>query len=68
MAEVVYLPLETELLRARASAGAGRWTAAAMVALQAADSLGLFTGARPDRERMLRHIDELFAERRSAAA
>jgi hypothetical protein len=39
-----------------------------MVALQAAGSLELFTGARPDRERMLRHVDALFAERRRAAA
>jgi hypothetical protein len=38
-----------------------------MVALQAAGSLELFTGARPDRERMLAHVDELIAGASQAA-
>ena len=38
-----------------------------MVALQAAGSLELFTGARPDRDRMLRHVDALIEGRGSQA-
>ena len=68
VAEVVYMPAETELLSAARERGCRTLDGAAMVALQAAGSLELFTGVRADRERMLRHVDALFAERRSAAA
>jgi shikimate dehydrogenase len=68
VAELVYLPAETELLTVARERGCRTLDGAAMVALQAAGSLELFTGASPDRERMLRHVDALFAERRSAAA
>jgi shikimate dehydrogenase len=68
VAEVVYMPAETELLKDARELGCRTLDGAAMVALQAAGSLELFTGARPDRERMLRHVGELFTERRRAAA
>jgi shikimate dehydrogenase len=68
IAELVYLPAETELLRVAREQGCRTLDGAAMVALQAAGSLELFTGARADRDRMLRHVDALFAERRSTAA
>jgi shikimate dehydrogenase len=68
IAEVVYMPTETELLSAARERGCRTLDGAAMVALQAAGSLELFTGAQADRDRMLRHVDALFAERRSAAA
>jgi shikimate dehydrogenase len=68
IAELVYLPAETELLRIARERGCRTLDGAAMVALQAAGSLELFTGARADRDRMLRHVDALFAQRRSAAA
>ncbi len=68
VAEVVYMPVETELLKGARERGCRTLDGAAMVALQAAGSFELFTGARPDRERMLRHVEELFAERRSKAA
>jgi shikimate dehydrogenase len=68
VAELVYLPAETELLRVAREQGCRTLDGAAMVALQAAGSLELFTGARADRDRMLRHVDALFAQRRSAAA
>jgi shikimate dehydrogenase len=68
IAEVVYMPAETELLRVARAHGCRTLDGAAMVALQAARSLELFTGAQADRDRMLRHVDALFAERRSAAA
>jgi shikimate dehydrogenase len=62
VAEVVYMPLETQLLRDASERGCRTLDGAAMVALQAAGSLELFTGARPDRDRMLRHVDDLIAE------
>jgi shikimate dehydrogenase len=68
VAEVVYMPIDTPLLRHARERGCQTLDGAAMVALQAAGSLELFTGARPDRERMLRHVEELFAARRAQAA
>ena len=62
------MPVETTLLREAREQGCRTLDGAAMVALQAAGSLELFTGAHPNRERMLRHVEELFAERRSSAA
>jgi shikimate dehydrogenase len=67
VAEVVYMPVETELLRSAREKGCRTLSGAAMVALQAAGSMELFTGARPDRERMLRHVEALVADRRQAA-
>lgn len=67
VAEVVYLPLETQLLKDARERGCRTLDGGAMVALQAAGSLELFTGTRPDRERMLNHVDELVAETVQAA-
>jgi shikimate dehydrogenase len=67
VAEVVYLPLETQLLKDARERGCRTLDGGAMVALQAAGSLELFTGVRPDRERMLHHVDELAAETIQAA-
>jgi shikimate dehydrogenase len=67
VAEVVYVPIETELLAAARALGCRTLSGAAMVALQAAGSLELFTGVRPDRERMLRDVEALVAARRQAA-
>jgi shikimate dehydrogenase len=62
VAEVVYVPIETQLLADARERGCRTLDGAAMVALQAAGSLELFTGARPDRDRMLDHVDELIAQ------
>jgi len=62
VAEVVYMPIETQLLEDARERGCRTLDGAAMVALQAAGSLELFTGARPDRDRMLEHVDELIAQ------
>jgi len=67
VAEVVYLPIETTLLEDARARGCRTLDGAAMVALQAAGSMELFTGMRPDRDRMLDHVDELLAGRRQAA-
>ncbi|AXB48314.1 shikimate dehydrogenase [Amycolatopsis albispora] len=62
VADIVYRPLETELLRAAAARGCRVLDGGGMVVLQAADSFRLFTGVEPDAERMLRHFGELAAE------
>jgi shikimate dehydrogenase len=61
VADVVYRPLETELLRAARARGCRTLNGGGMVVFQAAGSFELFTGRRPDRERMLRHFAELTA-------
>ena len=67
VAEVVYMPIETQLLIDARERGCRTLDGTAMVALQAAGSLELFTGVRPDRERMLAHMDELLGRARKAA-
>jgi shikimate dehydrogenase len=59
VAEIVYRPLETELLRVAGDAGCRTLDGGGMVVFQAAASFALFTGLEPDRERMLRHFARL---------
>ena len=59
VAEVVYRPLETELLRCARERGCRTLDGGGMAVLQAAGSFELFTGVEPDRERMLRHFESL---------
>jgi len=66
VADIVYRPLETELLRAARDAGCRTLDGGRMVVFQAAASFELFTGVEPDRERMLRHFGTL-VERPAAA-
>jgi shikimate dehydrogenase len=56
IAEVVYRPLETELVRAARAAGARVLDGGRMAVFQAAEAFGLFTGTEPDAARMLRHF------------
>jgi shikimate dehydrogenase len=69
VAEVVYRPLETELLRAARAAGCRTLDGGRMAVFQAAEAFELFTGARVDRRRMLRHFATLVGadDRRPAA-
>ena len=62
MAEVVYRPLQTELLRVARERGCRTLDGGGVAVLQAAGAFELFTGVAPDRERMLRH----FADARRA--
>ena len=62
VAEVVYRPLETQLLRDARARGCRTLDGGGMVVLQAAGSFELFTGVAPDRERMLAHFAELTAD------
>ena len=67
VAEVVYVPLNTQLLRDAREAGCDTLDGGGMVAYQAAGSLELFTGIAPDRERMAAHAADLLAGQREAA-
>ncbi|MBQ0825727.1 shikimate dehydrogenase [Streptomyces tagetis] len=59
VAEVVYRPLETELLRTARAAGCATLDGGGMAAFQAADAFRLFTGREPDTGRMLADIAPL---------
>jgi shikimate dehydrogenase len=59
VAEVVYRPLETELLRTARALGCATLDGGGMAVFQAADAFRLFTGREPDRARMLADIAEL---------
>jgi quinate/shikimate dehydrogenase (NAD+) len=62
VAEIVYRPLETALLRHARELGCQTLDGGGMAVFQAADAFELFTGVEPDRERMLRHFEDLAAE------
>ncbi|AXE89983.1 shikimate dehydrogenase [Streptomyces sp. Go-475] len=59
VAEVVYRPLETELLRTARALGCATLDGGGMAAFQAADAFRLFTGREPDAPRMLTDLTEL---------
>lgn len=67
VAEVVYRPVETELVRAARAAGARALTGAGMAVYQAADAFEIFTGIVPDTERMAAHMDALLSREALAA-
>lgn len=56
VAEVVYVPLETELLRTARQIGCRTVDGGGMAVFQAVGAFRLFTGREPDAERMLRHF------------
>ena len=59
VAEVVYFPLETELLRAAKRAGCRTLDGGGMAVFQAVGAFRLFTGRQPDADRMLAHFNTL---------
>jgi shikimate dehydrogenase len=59
VADVVYRPLRTELLRAARDRGCRTATGGGMVVSQAAEAFRLFTGRTPDEARMVRDFAEL---------
>jgi shikimate dehydrogenase len=56
VAEIVYFPLETELLRVARARGCRTLDGGGMAVLQAVEAFRLFTGITPDAARMLRHF------------
>ncbi|MCW3474507.1 shikimate dehydrogenase [Limobrevibacterium gyesilva] len=59
VAEIVYFPMETELLRTARALGCRTLDGGGMAVFQAVEAFRLFTGIKPDAERMLRHFVEL---------
>jgi shikimate dehydrogenase len=56
VAEIVYFPMETELLRAARALGCRTLDGGGMAVFQAVEAFRLFTGIAPDPERMRRHF------------
>ena len=56
VAEIVYFPLETELLRVARARGCRTLDGGGMAVWQAVEAFRLFTGIAPDAARMLRHF------------
>lgn len=66
VADIVYRPLNTELLTRARERGCRTLDGSGMVVIQAAASFALFTGLRPDRDRMFRELENVLrAEARS---
>jgi shikimate dehydrogenase len=59
VADVVYRPLQTELVAAATRAGCRVLDGGRMAVFQAAQAFQLFTGTEPDTARMLRHFADL---------
>lgn len=56
VAEIVYFPLETELLRVARSLGCRTLDGSSMAVFQAVKAFELFSGVAPDAQRMLEHF------------
>ncbi len=56
VAEIVYFPLETALLRAARALGCRTLDGGGMAVFQAVEAFRLFTGLNPDAERMMLHF------------
>jgi shikimate dehydrogenase len=63
VAEAVYFPLDTPLLRAARALGCATMDGGAMAVGQAVGAFELFTGLAPDAERMQRHFHQLLHAR-----
>jgi shikimate dehydrogenase len=59
VADIVYFPLETELLRTARTLGCRTMGGGGMAVFQAVGAFRLFTGAEPDPERMRRHFQSM---------
>jgi shikimate dehydrogenase len=62
VAEIIYFPLETELLRTARALGCRTLDGGGMMVFQAAEAFRLFTGVEPDTQRMLQHFAALGAK------
>ena len=68
VADVVYRPLETALLRQARRLGCRTLDGVGMVVFQAAHAFRFFTGVEPDVERMLAHLADLVNARAGGTA
>ena len=67
VAEIVYFPLETALLREARRIGCRTLDGGGMAVFQAVEAFRLFTGVTPDHQRMLRHFVQLGSGAKEAA-
>lgn len=67
VADIVYRPIDTELVRAARAKGCAVLDGGRMAVAQAADSFRIFTGLEPDAERMRAHFLDLVAAEEVAA-
>jgi shikimate dehydrogenase len=58
VADIVYFPIETELLRAARARGCATLDGSRMAVYQAASAFEIFTGRKADRTRMLKSFME----------
>ena len=61
VAEVIYFPLETELLRRARALGCRTIDGGGMAVFQAVAAFRLFTGLEPDSDRMIAHFTSMGA-------
>jgi len=59
VADIVYFPLETELLRAARALGCRTMSGGGMAVFQAAEAFRLFTGRKADVARMIAHFESM---------
>ncbi|MGP3658222.1 shikimate dehydrogenase [Burkholderia gladioli pv. alliicola] len=59
VADIVYFPLETELVRVARELGCRTLPGGGMAVYQAVDAFEIFTGREPDAERMFSHFESL---------
>ncbi|MBQ0824674.1 shikimate dehydrogenase [Microvirga terrae] len=59
VSDIVYFPLETELLRQARARGCRTMSGGGMAVFQAVGAFRLFTGIEPDATRMLQHFSEM---------
>ncbi|SDC90309.1 shikimate dehydrogenase [Geodermatophilus telluris] len=62
VADIVYRPLETELVRTARARGCRVLDGGGMAVFQAVDAFRLFTGVEPDADRVVAHFAELVAD------
>ena len=68
VAEIVYFPLETQLIRVAREIGCATIDGSGMAIYQAAGAFHLFTGVVPNADDMRRDFDELVSARRAQSA
>jgi shikimate dehydrogenase len=68
VADVVYRPLDTELIRSARVRGCRVLDGGLMLVFQAAGAFRLFTGVQPDVDRMLRHFEAIVSGRQGTHA
>jgi shikimate dehydrogenase len=59
VAEIIYFPPETKLLGAARELGCRTMAGGGMAVFQAAEAFRLFTGRKPDTERMIKHFESM---------